>query len=370
MAEAAEHLEALASRYRERVQEIPLDASRVRYILFGGDEWATFEDDRRRGESADRALAQQGRDVQKGLLALNQRLALQTEHGGSLPGSDGPPESPVTATADPSQPYRDQADKLRGRMDTFGKLLGALGTTLVSAAGISRIDGLFPVPPGDTGYILGAFASLVVGLVAVLWIALRLNKVANPVSLRSDIDDLVAMKEITPRESRLVREVYRRTYELNNAASLLVYELLGLRFDRIHGWIGEKAAAQVCADRTAEVTADVDVTLARASTTLIRRRASRALTGGWAPGLYVAFVAAIVGFAVCSGALASDQTGRIAIVKSCGDARASLNSAAPTTTTTVTPITTGTATSTTTVVTPSPGTGLVGVPAICKPTKR
>ena len=120
--------------------------------------------------------------------------------------------------------------------------------------------------------MVGTFASLVLGLVAVLWIALRLNKVANPISLRSDIDDLVAMKEITPQESRVVREVYRRTYELNNADSLFAYELRGLRLQRIWRWVGDSTLAQVCTDRAAEIRTDVDITLARASTTLVRRR--------------------------------------------------------------------------------------------------
>lgn len=201
LADAAHDLEERAPR-----EGVVLDASAAR-------------DKKLHCDAADRHLAEQSRDVQTALVALSQRLSLENLRPGLFPGKDAPPavKSASPAGSDPVQRYRDMADKLRARTDTFGKLLGSVGTTLITAAGISRISGLFPVPPHDTVLIVGTFLSLVVGIGAVLWIALRLNNVANPISLRSDINDLIANQEITGDESSLLNNVYRRTYELNNA---------------------------------------------------------------------------------------------------------------------------------------------------------
>jgi hypothetical protein len=249
-----------------------------------------------------------------------------------LMGIDPTPTSSDAASArsDPAQPYLDTANSIRSRVDFFGKALGAVGTTLVTAAGVSRLDSLFPLPPGSHGELLvvGAIVSFVVGVVIVLVIAVRLTGVAGPISLQADLDYLVESGEIDDSEKGLAEEVYGRTAALNHASTLLAYEARGLAFQRIASWIDDADVRRICLARAAEISQDVRVTLARASVVIVRRRSTRAVGSFEASGLYLAFLGAIVGFALTTGSLVSEQTTQITIAKSCADLRAAQNAAA------------------------------------------
>jgi hypothetical protein len=278
-----------------------------------------------------------------------------------------PPKGLVTAAtegSDPAQRYRDSADKLRTRVDAFGKILGSLGTAAVTAAGLARISSIFPIPRGDVPLVVAVFGALAVGATVVVTLAVRLSKVAEPISLRSDLEELIESGEITGREIPAVKEVFRRTYVLNNAASLLAYETRGQRLQRIRGWIGDTNAAQVCTDRATEIVQDVDVTLARASVVVVRRRSTQAVSSATAYGLYGLFLAAIIVFALASGQLISHQSGEVATLKSCADAKAAVNAAASQTVTTTSGMTT---TTVTTIVQGGDNTTLRGLPKICRP---
>jgi hypothetical protein len=332
----------------------------------------------RRDRASCRLLGAQADDIRRELTGIRTRLEAQPEplvpptqvghvltgegHTSAKPLADSAPTVGADAT---TQSLRASADKIRARVDSLGKTFGAIGTAGVTAIGVSRIDNLFPVPTGSIWLVVVAALSFVVGAGVVLAIAVRLSDAAGPLSLRSDLADMVAAGEISRTERDMVKDVYEQTYDLNAAKSLLAYEMRGIRLHRIGGWIGDASCVGACGTRSTEIAIDVSVSLARASVVVIRYRAAQAVTSRLAGVLYAAFVAAMVSFALSTSWLISRQSGDIATVKSCADAEAALISAGTTTfSKSVTLTTTSMSTTTTTIHVPPDR--LKALPTVCR----
>lgn len=94
--------------------------------------------------------------------------------------------------------------------------------------------------------------------------------------------------------------------------------------------------------------------------------ATEAVGSALARSLYVAFVAAIIGFALSTSALTDRQSGDVATVKSCADTQAALNASSGQTTTRATTTTTSNTTTSETRVTAAATGSLKPLPAVCK----
>jgi hypothetical protein len=234
--------------------------------------------------------------------------------------------------------FREVADKIRSRADLTAKGLGTVGTTILTALGISQVGDVFPARPDEwqwwvsTGFVIIGF----VGMATVLaFFTLRLWRLNQPIFLASDVNwmpDLKEPKQTAPvvdseaaaslnqikTERRRVQDLYREVAALNLAPTLLAYEARGDRFDRIASRRGEDAEG--LRDQASLIKAEVLATQTRALAVLVRDRAARALTGNSARMAYATFVAGVILFATGADWLDSGQTDKIAQAKNCGDA--------------------------------------------------
>jgi hypothetical protein len=100
--------------------------------------------------------------------------------------------------------YRDLADKLRNRVDLFGKTLAAVATLGTTAVGLSEIGDLLPADGNEEWVVLACVSLLAAGLAAIA-VAVELMKVARPVFMRAD---LANSTEITAAEQTEVVPVF------------------------------------------------------------------------------------------------------------------------------------------------------------------
>lgn len=232
-------------------------------------------------------------------------------------------EAVVSTAASFDSRYRELIDKLRGRVDATGKTLGGLGTTAATAVGLAKIGDLFPVE-NETGQIVW-FAAAIAGFLAVgisvLYVAGRLTRVARPVVMRTDIDDMERTGELEPGERPAVDAVFSRWAQLNGVESLAAYELQSVRIRRSSRWTSDKderARREQLAD---EIDSDIRAAFGLAALRVTRSRAAEAVTGRGARNAYLAFVLGVVLFALGTDYVSSERTERVAIAKSCADAR-------------------------------------------------
>jgi hypothetical protein len=212
--------------------------------------------------------------------------------------------------------YRDVSDKLRARVDLFGKTLAAIATLGTTAVGLDKIGDLFPADD-DGGLVALGCVALVLAALAAIGVAVRLMRVARPAFIHPD---LTKSSDLDENEKRLVRPVFEV------AANRFGYTSLpGLqeRERSLRDAAGHASDKDERARRTAladEVGAAIEQALAQAQVVTVRQRATDAIGGGsWA--LYVVVLAGLIGFALCADKVSSDRTDSIAQAKACGEAR-------------------------------------------------
>lgn len=221
---------------------------------------------------------------------------------------------------------RDFIDKMRGRVDVTGKLLGAIGTTAATTFGIAKLGDVLPAPAGDWWIAVLAVVALVAGIVGVLLVATRLSGVSRPLLMRADLDAMHADGELSERELKLVRPLYERTARLNGTRSLSAYAWRAGSFRRVAERTGDPAERTRRDGLAAGVESDVELTFGRAALLVVRDRSTRAVTGAGAWVAYLLVAGGLIGFTVAADALvaARDQPARpdlIGIARQCGEAR-------------------------------------------------
>lgn len=221
---------------------------------------------------------------------------------------------------------RDFIDRMRGRVDVTGKLLGAIGTTAATTFGIAKLGDVLPAPAGDAWIAVLAIAALLAAIAGVLLVATRLSGVSRPLLMRTDLDAMRADGELSAREERLVGPLYERTARLNGTRTLSAYAWRAGSFRRVAERTGDPAERARREALAAGVESDVELTFGRAALIVIRDRSARAVTGVGAWVAYLLVAGGLIGFTVAADGLvaARDQPARpdlVGIARRCGEAR-------------------------------------------------
>jgi hypothetical protein len=215
---------------------------------------------------------------------------------------------------------RDAIDKIRSRADATAKTFGTVGTTVVTAVGISKLGDVFPLQEGLwwPWLVLGT-AGFLLMLTAIAVITARLWGVSQPILTRTDPD--LMSDNLDADELALVRTIYDESAALNGVRSLRAYEARAHRFDRIGDSLDESSAKKL-RDRAATIRGDVLAVTSRAAAQIVKRRSERVVRSRWMVLALLAFVGGVVLFAVSADRLDSARNGEITLAKACADARA------------------------------------------------
>ena len=242
--------------------------------------------------------------------------------------AESAPSGDLLAAANEQQKrFRDAADKIRSRADLTAKGLGALGTTVLTAIGITKVGDLFPAK-AELRWLVGV-AFVLVGFAAMTFVlgffTRRLWRVNEPIFLAADEKRMPDLDKHSPKgttpELDRVTEIYGGMADLNDVPSLRAYELRGHRWERIAERERNEKRAKELQIRAALLRAEVLATETRALAVLVRDRASRAIADSRAVAAYAAFVIGVVLFAAGADWLESNRTDEVALARSCGDAR-------------------------------------------------
>lgn len=238
------------------------------------------------------------------------RAATTEESGATPPGGK------------PTSELREFIDRMRGRVDATGKLLGALGTTAATTFGVAKLGDVFPVPDGKELLAVVAVLALLLGTAGVLLVAVRLSRVSRPLLMRTDLAAMKAADEITGREHKLVKPLYDDVARLNGARSLAAYEWRLGSVRRTLPWADDGDERRRRSDLADEISDDIQLTLARGAVIVIRDRATKAVTGWQAWLAYAAVLIGFVGFTLAADSVASARPEeRAKLVKTCADLR-------------------------------------------------
>ncbi|HEX8083584.1 MAG TPA: hypothetical protein VF529_04785 [Solirubrobacteraceae bacterium] len=223
-----------------------------------------------------------------------------------------PPSGGRTATD-----FRDIADALRSRVDLFGKTLAGIASLGTTAVGLSEIGDLFPADDSE-GWAIAACVALGVAALAAIGVAVRLMRVARPVFVSPDLE---GNEELGGGERKAVRPVFTAAAERFGYTSLVG---LQERERSLRAAASRSVDEQERARRTAladEVKTEIEQALARGQVVVVRRRASKAVGGVGAIGLYFLVITGLILFAAATDKVSSDRTDPIAEAKACGEAR-------------------------------------------------
>jgi hypothetical protein len=214
--------------------------------------------------------------------------------------------------------FQDATEKIRQRADISGKALAGLATTAITAIGIAKFSDVFPMPPDANKWVaipflLGGFTLMAV---SVALFAKRLFDVGQPIITQADLG---IMEFTDDRDRQIFASVYGRTATLNDVESLRAYQSRAIRFERIAEHADEEAADEL-RRRAILINSEVSQTMARAAVAVVRRRASNALSDGRAIFLVSLFFVSFAAFAVSADYLDSLRSGKVAVLKACGEA--------------------------------------------------
>jgi hypothetical protein len=228
------------------------------------------------------------------------------------------PKTGGQAAKERMQRFNEVADRLRQRADVTAKTLGALGTTVVTAVGISKFSDIFPLPEGAQWIAGAVIFGFVLMASAVAAFSYRLWRVNEPIFWRSDLD---LVTDLWGGERESVEPIYEEMGRLNETGTLRAYEARADRLERISKRISDSEWITELKDRADEIRGEVSSTHARANLRVVRRRLSKALTGFWARVFYGFFVVGVLLFGIGADYLQSERSDRIALAKNCAEAR-------------------------------------------------
>ncbi|MGE0218761.1 hypothetical protein [Mycolicibacterium sp.] len=95
-------------------------------------------------------------------------------------------------------------DQIRKRSDAWGKGALAVGTAVVSALGIGKIDDLWP--QGNGWAVLAVVAGFALSIVGVITVGMRLSKVGNPIVMKTDPDAILGLSRTGNNTGRTAGE--------------------------------------------------------------------------------------------------------------------------------------------------------------------
>lgn len=244
-------------------------------------------------------------------------------------------EARTDAPATPAPPggktpaeLRELADKLRGRVDLSGRLLGVLGTTAAAAVGINRLDGLDALS-GLTVAGVVALAGIVLAVVGVLVVATRLTKVSRPLLLRADLVAMTREGEVDSAECDLIRPLYERARRDAGARSLVALDLRQATLRRLARRATDAEQRMRFAGMANDIQDDLNLVFGRALVIVVRRRAVRAVNGLWSCVAYGLVIGGLLAFSLGADkvtstqptAVAANSTATAQAARACADAR-------------------------------------------------
>jgi hypothetical protein len=233
--------------------------------------------------------------------------------------ADQPPATGTPSPPSAADELRTVTEGIRSRTDLTAKALGGIGTTLVTAIGLTKLGDVFPIPPGfrSLGWPIVAPLAFVGMGIAVGGLTFRFWSASEPVVMASDPEKCTNLD--SDERNRFVRPIYDEVAALNGVGSLSAYERRAQRLRRIAARSSDSVAGTLRASFE-EIESDVQSVLTRANLVVVRNRAKEAVRGASSVALYALFVASALMFAVGTDKLDSARSQQIAIAKSCGDA--------------------------------------------------
>ncbi|WP_134768000.1 hypothetical protein [Nocardioides sp. 1609] len=227
---------------------------------------------------------------------------------------DPTPTAPVAAA---TAALEAAADALRNRVDLVGKTLAAIATLGTGAVGLAKVSDLAPLRTGsDWAIAVVAILFLLLAAHQAVSVAIRLLQVGDPIVLGPEADVSV----LQPVERADVERVF------GLSAARFGFTSLAALQERERGL--RKTAARSATDderarRTAladEIRLEIDYAVARARTTVVRRRSTEAVSGSQSRTAFFLVAVGLVGFALFSDVVAS-QDDTVATAKACAEAR-------------------------------------------------
>lgn len=247
-----------------------------------------------------------------------------------LAGEDAPPDL-SSLSVDLGKRWSTATESIRTRTDTTAKGIAALGTTGITAAGLTKFSDVFPLPASPTlwqglaiCFVIAAFSALAA---AVALFTARLAKVSSPLFMKAKAADI---SDASTEEQTVIADIYQETADLNDANTFEVYTARGSRLQRVAQSTPDAKIATLAATEAKQINADVVATQARAATNVIRKRAQDAIHGkdAWKP--YALFIAGLLVFGFATDYLDSERSARVATAKSCAEAITAIRTADPT----------------------------------------
>jgi hypothetical protein len=240
----------------------------------------------------------------------------------------------ASSAADQGKLWAEATEKIRARTDTSAKALGALGTTGITAAGLSKFSDIFPLPASPSTEQLVAVAGVLAGLLlmaaAVGWMTAMLWKVSQPIFMSSNLPQMRAELADADQYRRL-ETIYRSAARLNDAEELEHYASRGLRLERVAYDSADPAVRKRAEEEALQIRNDVMATQARAATNVVRQRAYRAVRSKTTLAIFVLFLFGLISFGVASDYLDSERAARVASSKSCAEAVKAVRDSSPAT---------------------------------------
>jgi hypothetical protein len=238
--------------------------------------------------------------------------------GAADPAPSAP--DPISSIEAQAKLYSDATDQVRKRADLTAKALGGIGTTALTAVGLSKFSDIYPWPPGQAVALVAVIAGFAAMAVVVILFTTRLWSANSPIFMTLDLSEMDQSGDLAPRETSRVQRVYDAMAARNNVKSPRVYEARASALQRI-------AMATEDAERRAELAqqallmqAEVRATLARAAVNVVRQRAKDAVIGKTPYLLYATFFIGLFAFGVGSDRLDSERSAKITTAKNCADA--------------------------------------------------
>lgn len=214
--------------------------------------------------------------------------------------------------------YRDVADKLRSRVDLYGKTLAGLATVGTGAVGLAKLSDLYPE---DADPSPGGIAVAVLGLLAAAFgavtIAVMLMKAGDAAVVEVD----AGAPEISPDELTTITPIFTaaaRRFGFSSLAALAEKE------NSLRRAVTRLPAGGARTDREAradELRDEIDLALARGQVAVVRHRATKAVSGALAKCCYAMVAVGLVAFALAADGSSRDRGDQIATAKACAEAR-------------------------------------------------
>jgi hypothetical protein len=148
------------------------------------------------------------------------------------------------------------------------------------------------------------------------YFTLRLWKLNEPLVQNPD----PVLMTISDDERELVKGVYKQHEDLNRIGSLRAYEARAHRLLRIADRTASTAEAERLRSDAADIIVEVRAVQARAALVVIRRRATEVVLSRRSKRFALAFVGAVIAFAISADYLESGRSSEIKVANDCGAA--------------------------------------------------